>query len=390
MLRNQVINVKRTRSNAAACADSRHLTCLEAAVDPSKLGDSTLTFPGGIQLSFANTIPPNPYAYHYIGTEGEAELVFNPETGGMHGHFQWKDKSYVLEYLGTGAGHVWKEINVQNLEEQEGVDYVEDPAATRFNHYELVRQAAADNTTIARYSIKFYYTQDFATVTPDIDGFIDLVLAETNQGYINSGVPLIAYKFCQELATISDGVDGSTMLSNFANMKDTATALRGSADAAALLVNNLVNCGIAYLNTISSGYTLSVTAKSCATGYYSFGHELGHNFGLAHNLEVMTNSLYPHGHGHHIAQGSAATGYRTIMAYQTKGHSERVNYYSNPSITFSKTGTSTGVEGLSNNAAVLMVNRMSFAGIGDESGTCESTNLPQTSMNNTQNGNALK
>ena len=54
----------------------------------------------------------------------------------------------------------------------------------------------ADNTTKATYSVMFYYTPTFASVTIDIDGFIDQVLAETNQGYLNSGVALEAVRLC--------------------------------------------------------------------------------------------------------------------------------------------------------------------------------------------------
>ena len=42
----------------------------------------------------------------------------------------------------------------------------------------------------------FYYTPTFASITTDIDGFIDQVLAETNQGYLNSGVALEAVRLC--------------------------------------------------------------------------------------------------------------------------------------------------------------------------------------------------
>ena len=41
-----------------------------------------------------------------------------------------------------------------------------------------------------------------------------------------------------------------------------------------LLVADFESCGIAYLNTLSNGYTLGVAKKSCALGYYSFGHEV--------------------------------------------------------------------------------------------------------------------
>ena len=100
------------------------------------------------------------------------------------------------------------------------------------------------------------------------------------------------------------------------------------------------------LGTYDNGYTISVTKKSCATGYYSFGHEIGHNFGATHNPEVSTNAEFSYGHAHLIEQGIASTGYRTILGYYAAGHAERVNYYSNPSVNFPVTGTPTGVVGI--------------------------------------------
>jgi hypothetical protein len=46
------------------------------------------------------------------------------------------------------------------------------------------------------------------------------------------------------------------------------------------------------------------------------------------------------------------------MAYQGFGHSTRVNYYSNPFVTFPRTGTPTGVTGMANNARVITMNRL--------------------------------
>ena len=107
--------------------------------------------------------------------------------------------------------------------------------------------------------------------------------------------------------------------------------VRNTADAAALLGTDFGwYCGMAYMATYASGNTLQVVTKSCALGYFSFGHELGHNFGCHHNPEVATNFYFSHGHGHLIEQGSANTGYRTVLAYNADGHSTRVNYYSNP------------------------------------------------------------
>ena len=80
--------------------------------------------------------------------------------------------------------------------------------------------------------------------------------------------------------------------SNIYSRSGNYAALRNTADAAALITWSLPGCGVAYTYTYANGATLSVTRKNCATGYYSFGHELGHNFGCNHNPEASTNAMY--------------------------------------------------------------------------------------------------
>jgi hypothetical protein len=187
-------------------------TCNVASVDPSMLGKGTLTLPGDITVSFLNMVAGNPNAYHYGSDVANIIITHNPSTGGIHGHFMTSTGlSYTLEYCGD-AGHVWKEVDVQNLGSNEGIDYVDvpeiavDPLERVVNprpvHDDFLRQGLADNTTIYTYSVKFYYTPSFSAVTPDIEGFIDQVLAETNQGYANSLVPLRVVKHCSELSTM--------------------------------------------------------------------------------------------------------------------------------------------------------------------------------------------
>ena len=65
-----------------------------------------------------------------------------------------------------------------------------------------------------------------------------------------------------------------------------------------------------------------------------------------------------------------ARGFRTILAYEKRGHRKRKNYYSNPSVILPQTGTPTGVAGVSNNARVLREMIGQMAALGDESGTC--------------------
>lgn len=148
-------------------------------------------------------------------------------------------------------------------------------------------------------------------------------------------------------------------------LQGSAARLRVSADAAHLLVVNLASCGAAYQASLPSGLTISVASKSCALGYFTFGHELAHNFGCGHDPATYTNQLYQHGHGH-LIQG----GFRTVLAYTSPGYVARVNYYSNPAVTFPPSNTITGLSGLSNNAAVLRLNRFVMDAIGDEAEKC--------------------
>ena len=51
----------------------------------------------------------------------------------------------------------------------------------------LLARGSRDNTTVATYTVFFYYTREFARDTPDIDRFIDEVLDKTNRGYQQVG-----------------------------------------------------------------------------------------------------------------------------------------------------------------------------------------------------------
>ena len=204
------------------------------------------------------------------------------------------DKSNAIEKC--HHGHVIKEYDMASFKE----NHIEKSLAPVV---EMVAHRMEDTTTIVSYSIMFYYTQDFEDTTADIEGFIEQVVAVTNQGYINSQIPIRASKLCVEKSTIDEG---GHMLSRFKNMKEGSTSkLRNSADAAVLLVQKWVDnkyCGIAYQNTYNTGLTISVTTKSCAIAFYTFGHEIGHNLGAHHNREVTFNSKFPEGHGHLIEQ----------------------------------------------------------------------------------------
>ena len=85
-----------------------------------------------------------------------------------------------------------KVVHLEDDPEEKVENHVEDNVAA-LNEDSMT--VPSDNTTKATYSVMFYFTPTFARMTTDVDGFIDQVLAETNQGYMNSRVALEAVSF---------------------------------------------------------------------------------------------------------------------------------------------------------------------------------------------------
>ena len=215
------------------------------------------------------------------------------------------------------------------------------------------------------YSVMVYYTPQFKAVTDDIDLFVDLRILETNQGYANSNVPVRIKKHCIERAGIDDMGSAKELFRAFKRMKPTIDELVNTADVAVLLFRK-GGSGIGIFNSVVNYVpNISVMGKWYAENRFTFGHEIGHNFGLGHNREVEKHAhSIAHGHGHLIGNG-----FTTIMAYPGKNLT-RTNYYSNPAVNF-PFGPPTGIRGISNNAAVLISNRFIMAATGDETSVCK-------------------
>jgi len=367
------------RSSEICCNDDNLLSCTEVQLNPANLSKKKITLKG-IKMTFQNFIEPN--GYDYKNSQGdEAILSFHKETGNMFGSLTTHDgRSFAIEKC--HHGHVWKEFDVSSFKEDISLDL--NGASTRTISDSSA--AMSDNDTMVTYSVMFYYTPEVAEATADIEGFIDQVIDETNEGYINSKMPIRVKKFCTELATINDTVFyNPSSLQPFGEMKGTLPALLQTADLATLLVKKAGYCGFA--NYFNAQYGVSVVKKSCALGYYSFGHEAGHNLGADHNPRVAMKPIKGDGHGHLITPRGLTrrSGYRTIMSYNAWGHRTRVNYWSSPNIIYPVTGTPTGVAGISDNARVITQNRFAVAKYGDESGSCHTDKATTTSTDTTTN-----
>merc|ERR1712180_407476 len=120
----------------------------------------------------------------------------------------------------------------------------------------LVAMGRQDTTTVVTYSVMFWYTKEFADVTTDIPLFISQVIAQTNQGYINSKVPVRVKAHCAKQVDFAEVFDGNEMLDIFTASKP-AEDLLNTADVAHLLVINSSYCGLADgVDTIRTKETL--------------------------------------------------------------------------------------------------------------------------------------
>lgn len=151
-------------------------------------------------------------------------------------------------------------------------------------------------------------------------GLIDLAIAETNTAYNLSGVTtqlrlVHAYREPNyvEATTNAFNMALSSIRSKNDGIMDDVHEKRNmyGADIVAMIIDDPQYCGMAYLGP-SPDLMFSVTAWNCATGYYTFGHEIGHNMGCNHDkgtTSACTSSLSNYGWRDPSAE------FRSILAY---------------------------------------------------------------------------
>lgn len=180
-------------------------------------------------------------------------------------------------------------------------------------------------------------TQSAANASGDIAGLVNLAVAESNQGYANSGVEINLQLAGRYTTTYVESGNFSTDLSRFRTNGDGimdsyhATRNTVTADVMMLLINNSSSCGLASGIGSTAATAFAVAHYSCATGYYSFAHEVGHLQSARHDIATdPTLTPYAYGHGYR----SPTSAWRTIMAYNCTSGCPRINYWANPAKTY--------------------------------------------------------
>ena len=239
----------------------------------------------------------------------------------------------------------------------------------------LVGAAAIDPGATATIRVQVVATnQAVAAYGGDMEALIELAVAESNQGYVNSNVGInmvLANYRTVEYTSVGDG--HATDVQRFAVTNDGyMDDIHASRDANAADVNVLVidddsNCGRARAIGSNAASAFATVYWDCATGYYSFAHEIGHLLSARHDpANDPTSTPYAYGHGYQYAPASG-TRWRTIMAYQCSGAAcTRLNYWSNPDVTYN--GVAMGNTNLSHNQRVLVQTKATMAAFRPDPG----------------------
>jgi hypothetical protein len=216
-----------------------------------------------------------------------------------------------------------------------------------------------DGTSI---DVLVVYTAEARAVeggTSAIESLIDLAESETNAAYSNSGVAhVIRVVAKQEINFSESGFSFVSFLnsaqngsiSGLSDLRDT-----NGADLVVVLVDGDDSaCGLGFLmSTVSSTFApfgYSVTQTNCATGNFTFGHEIGHNMSARHDRANDSTDGSPFDFNHGFVDDT--NGFKTIMG---TGSNTRIQNFSNPNILFG--GAATGV---AEGNALAADNRLTF------------------------------
>ncbi|MBN6152470.1 zinc-dependent metalloprotease [Xanthomonas sp. AmX2] len=196
----------------------------------------------------------------------------------------------------------------------------------------------------------------------NMQSLVQLAVAESNQGYVNSNVGINLVLAGYSTTSYAESGNFTTDLNRFRGTSDGymdaihTTRNSVAADVGVLVIDNSSYCGLASGIGSTAATAFAAVYWDCATGYYSFAHEIGHLQSARHDLATdPSTSPYPYGHGYRYGNS-----WRTIMAYNCSSNCPRLNYWSNPNISYG--GVPMGNASTADNQRVLVNTKATIAG----------------------------
>ena len=240
------------------CFEENVISCILVRPDPAALLSPSLEL-AEVVLEYLDQ--PGNNTFTFTTEDGdEATFSIDKESGEIWGNAEMADgRDFVLEPSPDSCKgcHAWIEEDRSAFP----TDYkVELPPATgekerslsawNSKKLALFAKGKEDKTTLVTYTVKVYYTPEVKKQVKNLPTMVDSdsVIGKTNQGYINSKIPIRIKLHCLEQTKTSEK-EGMNTLDAFAFSKGSGSKLRGSADAAALLImeHPKGSCGVGYM-----------------------------------------------------------------------------------------------------------------------------------------------
>ena len=293
------------------------------------------------------------------GTHGWVQMVLGQD--GITATVTVGTEQYSIEPLGNGL-HAVSRIDQNKLPPEHTPDNpsgVLDPAPpAEPMSAKGPGEGDVGIAAVSTINVLVVYTAAAAAATANVSSLIQLAVDETNVSYVNSGVNInmvrvhtaqVTYNesgrsFSQHVSALRGTTDG--LMDNVHTLRNTYAA-----DVVVLVVNDSEACGIASTIKATATSAFAVAHYSCITGYYSFGHEVGHLQGARHD-RFVDGSTTPYAYGHGFIPSTKT--WRTIMAYGNNcSNCTRIQWWSSPLKTYPATGQVMGTAQYEDNARVL-------------------------------------
>jgi hypothetical protein len=307
-------------------------------------------------------------AYLWIGhLEGLAysSVAMSVEDGVMAANVIYPGGEYQVRYTGNGIHAIYQIDQSKYPEEAQPIPVFSSTAgAPQADESDagVADMVAADSAN--HIDVLVVYDQAAETAAGGataMSTLINLAISETNMSYKHSDITQRLYLAHKAKVSYNEAsFDWDTTLNRLTGKNDgymdNVHSMRNAyrADEVVMLVANMDYCGMAWLMTTVShtfeSNAFALVNYNCATGYYSFGHELGHTQGARHDwfVDDTNHSPYAYNHGYSYHGSSASNSFRTVMAYNNECASwfssgcTRVQWWSNPSINYSGHPTGKG------------------------------------------------